>query len=203
MAQSIRAYEDALQLSEQGHVEVIQPWTAAPYAQRLGQWVHIESSKKRAKQLALDLPWKDTLYTDGSYRNNRGGAPVVKIKGNRVPVTIRSETAGTASSTSILAMELHAIALALEHIQALPRWEKARRQFHIATDSREALRAIQTPYAKSGQYLVQSPQWASGIPGNEAANSAALKTTEPQATIGTMSTRLWTQVYRLALAKIR
>ncbi|KAK4943633.1 hypothetical protein LTR28_008405, partial [Elasticomyces elasticus] len=70
MAQNIWAYEDALQLSGRGRVEVIQPWTAAPYSQRLGQWVNIESSKKGAKRLALDLPWKDTLYTDGSYRNN-------------------------------------------------------------------------------------------------------------------------------------
>ncbi|TKA63056.1 hypothetical protein B0A49_08854 [Cryomyces minteri] len=189
MAQNIRAHEDALQPSERGRVEVIQP-------------------KKRAKQLALDPPWKDTLYTDGSYRNNRGGAAVVKIKGNRVPVTIRSETTGTASSTSILATELHAVVLTLEHIQALP--------------SREALRAIQTLYAKSGQYLVQRAAAAikdiqknksqvqltwtpahSGIPGNEAANSAALKTTERQAPIDTTSTRLWTQVYRLPLAKIR
>ncbi|KAL2349857.1 hypothetical protein BJ546DRAFT_801758, partial [Cryomyces antarcticus] len=91
----------------------------------------------------------------------------------------------------------------------------------IATDSREALRAVQTPYAKSGQYLVQRVAAAikdirknrsqvqlmwipahSGIPGNEAANSAALKTTEPQVPINTTSTRLWTQVYRQALAMI-
>ncbi|TKA72913.1 hypothetical protein B0A49_08441 [Cryomyces minteri] len=222
MAQNIRAYEDALQPSEQGRVEVIQPWTVAPYSQRLGQCVSIESSKKRAKQLALDLPWRDTLYTDGSYWNNSWGAAVIKIKGNRVPITIRSKTVGTASSTSILATELHAIVLALEHIQALPRWEKERRQFPVATDSREALRAIQTPYAKSGQYLVQRAAAAikdirknksqvqltwipahSGIAGNEAADSAALKTTEQQAPIDTTSTRLWTQVYRLALTKIR
>ncbi|KAK4981724.1 hypothetical protein LTR66_009765, partial [Elasticomyces elasticus] len=37
----------------------------------------------------------------------------------------------------------------------MPRWEKERRQFHVATDSREALRAAQTPYAKSVKYLLQ------------------------------------------------
>ncbi|KAK4939333.1 hypothetical protein LTR66_015015 [Elasticomyces elasticus] len=101
-------------------------------------------------------------------------------------------------------------------------WEKERREFHVATDSREALRTIQTPYTKSGQYLVQRAAAAikdiqknrsqvrltwvpahSGILGNEAANSAALKTTEPQVLVDTASTRLWTQVYRQALAKIR
>ncbi|KAK4934245.1 hypothetical protein LTR28_010769, partial [Elasticomyces elasticus] len=212
MAQNIRTYEDALRLSERGRVEVIQPWTAAPYSQRLGQWVKIESSKKRARQLALDLLWKDTLYPDGSYRNNRRGAAVVRIKGDRVPVTTRSETIGNANSTSIQTTDLHAIVLALEHIQAMP--------------SRVALRATQTPFAKSGPYLVQRAAAAikdiqknknqvqltwipahRGILGNEAAtsaaNSAALKTTEPQAPIDTMSTRLWTQVYRQALAKIR
>ncbi|KAK4964461.1 hypothetical protein LTR66_012283, partial [Elasticomyces elasticus] len=120
MAQNIRTYEDALRLSERGRVEVIQPWTAAPYSQRLGQWVKIESSKKRARQLALDLLWKDTLYPDGSYRNNRRGAAVVRIKGDRVPVTTRSETIGNANSTSIQTTDLHAIVLALEHIQAMP-----------------------------------------------------------------------------------
>ncbi|KAK4983812.1 hypothetical protein LTR66_008696 [Elasticomyces elasticus] len=97
----------------------------------------------------------------------------------------------------------------IEHIQALPKWEKERRQFHVATDIREALQAALTPYAKSGQYLVQMAAAAikdiqknrsqvrltwvpahSIIPGNAAANLAALETTEPQAPIGTTSTRL-------------
>ncbi|KAK4980970.1 hypothetical protein LTR28_010468 [Elasticomyces elasticus] len=97
----------------------------------------------------------------------------------------------------------------------MPRWEMERRQFHVATDSRQALRAIQTSFAKSGQ--VAAPikdiqknktqvqlMWIpahSGIPGNEAANSAALKATEPQASIDTTLAKLWTQVYRQALAK--
>ena len=175
--------------------------------------VEIASSPELAIQADRVVRSGPTVYTDASVRNGVCGIGVVGVpspdsgrsRPTVTPTTTISITIGREETCSILSAELKAIQVAIESIRAPRTW--------IASDSQEALRAIQ-----KGERFTRAPEayrgvraalartqetgrvihfrWVPahvGVRGNEAADQAAKAATEEGAVVTNEPTRRVTE----------
>lgn len=174
----------------------IRPWVLPPWRDWTDRCLIMEDYQAKAMLRRERASGATILYTDASVRNGVSGCAVLREDGNRGLQIVRKATVGWARSCSVLTAELQAIRLAAKHLRS-----STRRIYNaiIATDSQEALRAIQGGNkTEKGREAVQGAMdallqanrdgvkarllWVpahDNIPGNEQAHKAAQSTTEP------------------------
>jgi ribonuclease HI len=190
-----KIYDDMKRQRTQGvdNQEPIPPFMTPPWRQ--GPTTHIEKSAEKAREQHNDK--NDTgrhlsIYTDGSGIDGETGAAAV------CTLTQQTRTAymGPNTVSTVYAAELQGISLALQIAQEYAEQGGMRRNIAIYTDNQAAIWSIAKAEGRSGAYILEeiasqvqrlqdmgrpvTVRWIPahvGIPGNEAADTAAKEAT--------------------------